>query len=675
MEALPTDQDQPPKEVSYSAMSTARSTTSSIGTGSPYMTPGKALPGRSNRERRNVPSSKSTNSANGSDYLGNCPPLPPFSPTRILPPKKSPMVRMQPPPYPPSTPITSPPSPSSGKQEKNDVNVTLIKSLQRQIYTLKQHVEELRSSESVIVGEQKMLIQQLQAVEPQRVKFLAEELNSTKHSFVDMLEEQIENIAEMQLGLNKVRKDSAVCAGVIFEDEVSEIVNYTEEIKTSQKNIAMLRSILDRRTSALVEEVNRLSIVMDIGGKMGGMGVENEGGDNRDSTEIGVVYRVRSQRNTDLDTTPESQIDSPNEMKYTAQNRKIGIDASDIEGMIAEDDVCKGARQNVQRNSIFRDTLEGYLDVDDSFSIGHVASTRSDNTDRDKVVQQNHEEGYGDDSDEGSTSTFEQLEILQKQINSHQRVKEAEIGELRCALALQHKHFSARMIEMQMKIEQFHFQEARRQGINTSRINMLEGDRRMLWQSIDSIQRNDLNASSQANYNSLGTSGDNTVPHDNLCDETFYANITEDSPEGLMETQMSQTNYSEHSSGSVNQQTVETDATSSSRTSGRSLLSEQALISEKDRQIEFLRNELKEAKKVIEHVEATLKTYENNDECQPLIKSCSSSGTLNPKEREELQQEKLSWLKKRIGELKRKRKHKRKKSCDKYNRVDKQVKI
>ena len=670
MEAITKDPDEPPTEVScnYNPMNAAQSITSSISGSSPYR---PTLRQEATLECSPMQSSKDFHSEH--TYLANYPPLPPFSPTRILPSKKSRYTY----PCPPSMPITTPLGSGSGSNGKgntgSNTNTALINSLRYQIISLRQHVEELSSSESLIVGEQKMLIQKLQAVEPKRVKFLLKELDASRSNFVNLLEGQIVKIAEMQLGLNKVRKDGEGNARVILEDEVSEIVDYEGEIQMSRKNIFLLRTILERRTSALMDEVDKLKGIgvrglTRIKGNgspetmnSGGLVHEDEIDSPRNEVVNGGLYR----------RTQEGEY---NRLPPT-NDRDTGINTC------VEDDACgehvacdepKTMTNNLYisndegRNSSyqsFKDTLDGFLQVDDSPSIS------------DQMSVMGYEDGGGIsiDGDDGESEEDSTLQQLEQHIDTLQKEKESEIGELRSALAQQNHLFHTRMFEMQMKIEHFQCQQIRKHGMHDTRINVLEQENEMLRKSINPVHHSfDLNASRQSMSSPFGVSPDKTVQHDNLSDEGMSARVTEDTSVELnTESQTSEIDSSAGSGDGDNQQTVETVTIISTGPSNKS--AESLTMAEKDRRIELLQNELGAAKRVIEDVESTLKAYGCNDESQPLLRRHCSRATSIDHDCQELQKRKtLSWVKRQIVVLKRKGEAKRKKSNSKYDHVDRQ---
>ncbi len=647
MEPLSNDLDEPPMEVSYNyapvKTGVAQSSESSFSSISPLRTPKRRGARQENVLGR---SSISPIKVPHHFYSAKYSPLPLSSPSRILPPKLSEIELKPPLPFHPfQGEVLGSETGLNQKGGKGSSNLSLVHSLKSQIFTLRQHVEELRSSESLIVGEQKMLIQQLQAVEPKRVKLLSQELDSFKGNFATLLEDQIEKIAEMQLGLNEVRRG---CEGFsILKDDVSEVVDYESEILMSKKNISLLKSILERRTSALADEVDKLLKSEGIKVcKEKKMNLDKKGIDKHISTIYEDVQVKDMPPHVDTRTLApvnESDVKPTRHEKETSHKK-------------GEDFVSKDEREIGRRRSS-EDTLNGFFQLEDPSTGGY--ETRALGNDGDIEIK------TGDEEEESILPQLGVLEHLQRQIDTLQKEKEGEIGELRCALAHQNHVFSTRVVEIQMKIENYYFQQIRRHKIHDSRINYLEQDHRFprklmnptfLDRSINTPRH------SMGSPFAFGAKATDVVRHDNLSVEGFSASITEDvSDEVRIESQLS----GSESSNIANQRTTDTTTTISA---GESHQSMESLLADKDNEIERLQNQLAEAKRVIEDIELTLKTYNCNDECQPLL----SSGIKGINPTESTQQKNLSWVKRRIAVLRRKNGgNKRKKSNIKYGHVSK----
>ena len=146
-EAVSKQSDELPKEVScnFNDMNAAQSISSSVSGVSPCRTPLRRGTARTDCKGGVSSSGPSLHdsSPKNSEYLANFPPLPPFSPTRILPPKKSPFVPKLPYPYPPSTlPNILKTSASTGKENTDSGKNAMINSLRCQIFSLRQTVQE-----------------------------------------------------------------------------------------------------------------------------------------------------------------------------------------------------------------------------------------------------------------------------------------------------------------------------------------------------------------------------------------------------------------------------------------------------------------------------------------------------------------------------------------------------
>jgi len=639
--------------------------------------------------------------ASTSDYLGNCPPLPPHSATRNQTQRShSPTRNTQ-----TQRGVRETGTPEAARTRDS---FTLIKSLQCQVFTLKSQLETFTSSEALVIGEQKILIRQLQAAEPFRVKDLTEQLTCLKRNFVSLLVEQIKRVSEIQLGINKVRMnggDSAGSKAMMLDGERSKIEDYESEIQMCHGNIFMLRMMLERRSNALMDEVNKL---------LNGVSPDEEG--HSEATSIGKCEQ-REEDDRDTGNAQESPTYYDVDEEQGSNDDAFFKDAVDDSCKVLSFGVCDEHTKNIDSRD----------EEDTPYAIPFSCDDR------------------GDDSED----TQEQLEALQEQVAALQKGKDAEIGDLRCIIALQNKYYNSRIIEMQMKIEELHFQQMRKGGVNSTRIDALEEENKRIRESVDFLSRIDespknsmyspmtvkqaLSTDETVCHGNLAKAGghveslasvsedstetetigsqetdssqctnncdeqktkqalkntDETVWHDNLAKAGGHveslASVSEDSTEaetiGSQETDSSQcTNNCDKQKMNLTEITAtgishesDPDATQGGgqeKAERTQFTAMELLLAAKDSQITSLENELNRAKGILGDVASVLNAYGDNDECRPLIDGLSRPRVSRIEEDYQQSNRKTnSWLMKKVKVIKRKpKKNKKPAADDTYN--------
>ncbi len=556
-------------------------------------------------------------------------------------------------------------------------NHTLVNTLKCKIFTLKQHIEELQSSEALIIGEQKMRIRKLEASEPLRVKELSEELQSLKRSYVDMLEGQIEDLAKIQIDINDVRamvssSSTSASASDIRQykngrdspselvqvdqspkkpmpdhihtsndirsytserrDDVpmeepnthsnqestigdhSEIIDHKSEIRDAQKNVFILQKVLERRTAALRHEVDRLS---------------GKSKDTKGSKKVKSLSEAHP-----IDVT-----DGKGAVKITPIDVSVGI-------------------SHEQRQPPSISYADGLFDARVRFI---------DNNGVRYALPYDDEDTYDDDESE-KPSTSQEIKKIQEELVELKVSKESEIGELRCLIAMQNMHYASRIIASHVKIDEINTKQEYAVGTTSMRLDELERETKRLKETISMSESNDSDDTLEimrcpGKTNLLQVlSRHGTIQHTN--NSTI---IPVSAPTCSLDRTESETHYH------AKHENVESACSANAPTSiiQESLLNDQiesghgiqrdtqqldtvdglkALLVEKESRISHLENELIKANGAIKIVTTALDTLQNSNDSPSSVESAQDRN----------EEVKSSWWLK-VNVLKRKRKRSRRK--------------
>ncbi len=547
-------------------------------------------------------------------------------------------------------------------------NHTLINALKCKIFTLKQHIEELQSSEALIIGEQKMRIRKLEASEPLRVKELTEELRSLKRSFVDLLEGQIEELAKMQIDINDVRvmaSDIRTCngrdssSGLVQDvkwssflkpkpvtdkmhscneilscgserrDDVpmeetnahgnqnstvgdhSEVIDYESEIRDAQKNVFILQKVLERRTAALRHEVDRLS------GR---------------SKAAKCPKKVKSSTESYL----IDKADRKHAVKVTPIDVSVGI-------------------FHEQRNPPSISHTDGLFDARVRF-IDHNGVRHTLPVD----------EVHSDDDESEKPSTSKEIQKIQKELVDLKVSKESEIGELRCLIAMQNMHYASRIIASHVKIDEINTKQEYVEGATIMRLDELERETKRLKETIsmsgssesdDTLEimrcpgKTDLFQESRR---------DGTIQHANNSLRITIAAPSTDQTEAKSTCQAKNegNESTDSANSSIAKESIQSDQIESGHIIQRDIQRPdiveglKALLDEKESHISHLENELSKANDAIKVVATALNTLENRNDSPSSAESTQNG----------IEEVKSSWWLK-VNVLKKKRKRSRRKGA------------